>query len=476
MQTNDVETTGQVASLQNAVRALERLGRLLGDQKRVAVGSLENFAASSELAMLEKSLADSDNAKSNALRDFVERNTDLQRLEELLAEAKARPVEFDLFEVLNLWWQEDTHSRVLTWLLGPTNNHGIGDYFLKMFLAQLDLPDCISKDGDWSKSESQREWYCAVDGGAGWLDILVTNVDLKFACAIENKTFSPEGGRQLTHYRKALEAEYPAPHFTKRYVFLSPRGMESQWEDEREFWKPITYTSILQLVEQTVEDNAVKISEDVRVFLRQYANTLRRKIVPESKEIAELARKIYLEHREAIELIYQNGRPDYRQEIKQIFREIIAGQEGWEPNHESPSLVRFRPAQWVDFAGMNTGTGWLPSSQSLMLFEFACYGDLPSLQLALSPGSDTTIREKLLNSINRNPKLFNRTGSELEQWMLVDVREQILDETDLGRWDDPSVRKKIELWVKNFAENEFPAMNEVIVNCLREYEAERHDQ
>ena len=85
------------------------------------------------------------------------------------------------------------------------------------------MPDCINKAGDWSKSESQREWYCVVDGSGGWLDILVTNADdAKFACAIENKIYSPEGGRQLTHYRKALEAEYPDPIFTKGYVFLSP--------------------------------------------------------------------------------------------------------------------------------------------------------------------------------------------------------------------------------------------------------------
>ena len=40
----------------------------------------------------------------------------------------------------------------------------------------------------------------------------------------------------------------------------------------------------------------------------------------------------------------------------------------------------------------------------------------------------------------------------------------------------PPTRAKIESWVKNFAENEFPAMNDVIVKCLEKYEAETKGQ
>ncbi len=55
--------------------------------------------------------------------------------------------------------------------------------------------------------------------------------------------------------------------------------------------------------------------------------------------------------------------------------------------------------------------------------------------------------------------------------------DYILDDSDYGiGWDDGATRAKIEAWVKNFAENEFPAMNDVIVNCLEEYEAETKNQ
>ena len=340
MQINDVETTDQVAVLESVVPNLERLGNLLAYENQAIL---------------------------KALQDFASDNSDLQRLEQMLAEAKAQPAEFDLFEVLNLWWQEDVHSRVLTWLLGPNNSHGVGEYFLKTFLAHLDLPDCIRKTTDWSKSESQREWYCVVDGSGGWLDILVTNVGAKFACAIENKIFSPEGGRQLTHYRKALEAEYP--NFTRRYVFLSPKGMESQWADEREHWKPMNYTTILQLVEQTIDHKRAAMSKDVRSFLRQYTATLRRKIVPESNEIAELARKIYLENREAVELIYRH-RPAYRDDTKQILKEAISTHTDWKLFRDDPGFVYFQPLGFTKHKGMQPDESH--ARYSLVGCEFQC--------------------------------------------------------------------------------------------------------
>ena len=138
----------------------------------------------------------------------------------LLPERAAPEQDFNLFELLNQWWQEDVHSRCLTWLLDPQGSHGTGVYFLENFLlhtaersASLGTPaideDCI-RGGAWSDATSQREWYAVLDGGSGWLDILLVNEGRKIICAIENKIFSPESGRQLTFYQKALERDKQA--------------------------------------------------------------------------------------------------------------------------------------------------------------------------------------------------------------------------------------------------------------------------
>ena len=410
----------------------------------------------------------------DALRAFAS-GPALAQLREQAAAAKSAPDELDFLDLLGVFWQENVHSNFLGWLLNPAASHGVGDYFLKKFLlataAQSDDAASQIAGANWSGAKVHLEWHAVTNGASGYLDILIVNLEAQILCAIENKVFSPEGGRQLTHYRKALENDYP--NFIRHYIFLSPPGMASQWEDERKYWTPANYTTVRQLVENTLADNADAISDDVRVFLRQYATTLRRKIVPEATAIQQLVRKIYLENREVIELIYQH-KPDLVGEMKQIFREAIAQQKGWVLDREDPHFIRFKIAEWEKkFKVLETGTGWLPQSSALLLFQFNFrdgYLNLPYLDLGLAPGSDELVREKLFASAQEHPKFKPREESWQDTWMVLDAKEIILDEADLYNWDDPSVRAKIKAWVDCFAKTQFLAMNEVIINCLREYE------
>ena len=435
-----------------------------------------------ELAKLERLLGDATASKLLAVRDFTTDNSDLQRLEEMLAEAKAQPAHFDLLQVIRpgLWEYEDVHSNIVAWLMDPKQSHGVGQYFLKNFLfrtcrtaGKLGLsaitPARIHSI-DWSKTEVRREWR--------YIDILILNREARFVCAIENKIFASEGISdngisQLTWYRQTLAEEFP--DFTKHLVFLDFKSGNPS-ENEQPYWTPENYITILELVEQSIVDKAATLSEDVRVFLRQYAATLRREIMPESDEIAKLARQIYVEHREAIELIYRH-KPDYLSEMKQIFKEAIAKQSTWLLDREDSTFIRFRSVDWDCFEVQKTGTGWLPQSSALLLFQINFRdgtSNLPYLDLGLSPGSDELVREKLFDSTRQNPGLFRPRSPNLGiSWVVLDAKEYILDESDYDNWDVPSVRMKIETWVSNFAANQFPRMNDIIVNCLREYEAEQ---
>ena len=157
MQPNHSETAAQLAALQ-----VFAAGDNLAELQRLAVGgatakrqSLRDFAASDNLAELELLTAEAGTAKFHSLRDFAS-SADLCRLQELLTEAKARTPEFNLFDLLNLWWQEDIHSRMLTWLLNPQESHGLGEHFLKNFLLQAGCPSEVCA-ADWSKAEARRE-------------------------------------------------------------------------------------------------------------------------------------------------------------------------------------------------------------------------------------------------------------------------------------------------------------------------------
>ena len=472
----DTETPAQIDVLRNFAAAAElaALGKLTGVAAASQLRGLHNFADANELAVLEKLAGAAAASQLRGLQDFAG-SLDLTRLNALIAESQSQPDELDWFAIIGEYGRESVHSNFLAWLLNPAANHGIGDYFLKQFLLLTGEPSAVNAVADWCNSEIQLEWFCVVDEVPSYLDILVLNHSAQFLCAIENKIFSAEGGDQLIRYRKGLAAAYP--DYTKRYVFLSPPGDPSQWPGEREYWMPMDYTAILQLVEQMAVNSAVTISEEVRVFLRQYATTLRRNIVPEATEIQQLARKIYLEHREAIALIYRH-QPDWVPETMQILKEAVAEQKGWHLDKEANGFVRFRSDVWDGFSATRTGTGWAPAP-ALLLFEFKFSGGRPYLELMLGYGTDEKAREKLFESARQNPAAFRRTANSLVSGYtrLHGEADYVLDDSDYGvGWDDGTTRAKIMAWVANFAQTQFPAMNEVIVNCLREYEAEQARQ
>ena len=443
-----------------------------------AAAQLAALHSSGALLELERMLDAARQSRVRGLEQLAS-STALEDLERMLAEAKSRPAEPDLLGIVGVAGNESVHSNFLAWLLDPAANHGLGDYFLKQFLrataAQSDAVPAAIAAADWSQASVYREWYALVNGARGFLDILVVNRSAPILCAIENKVFSPESVGQLSHYRKALENDYPG--FTRHLVFLSPAGRRSEETTEREVWTPADYKTVHNLVEQTVADNDGRISETARVILQQYAATLRRSIVPElneSAELQQLAREIYLEHREAIELIYRH-RPDYVAESKQIFKEAVAQQKGWTLDKEDAFIVRFRSDAWDDFSATRTGTGWKPS-QALLTFEFKFHNDKPWLQLVVSPGTDERVREKLLEAALQNPALFRRTANSYFK-ILHSEAEYILDDSDYGvGWNGDAPRAKIIAWVANFAEQQFPALNEVIVNCLQDYESGQAQQ
>ena len=96
------------------------------------------------------------------------------------------------------------------------------------------------------------------------------------------------------------------------------------------------------------------------------------------------ARRIFLEHWEAIERIWAN-RPDWIAETKPMLKEAVAKHSFWVLDLEDPQYVRFRAADWDEFPSSKTGTGWAPQSDALLLFEFAFDDEVPYLALSLSP-------------------------------------------------------------------------------------------
>ena len=385
--------------------------------------------------------------------------------------------DLDIFDVLQIHEMESVHSNFLAWLLNPQQNHALGSHFLQNFLSRTvkgaqeqgipAVPPNRIHTIDWSETEVLREWH--------YMDILILNRKAGFVCAVENKIradegFGEAGESQLTRYRETLDREFP--EFNSHLVFLSPLGMDSRSETERRHWVTEDYLTIQQLVVETLRENAGRAIPEVQWFLTQYETTLRRNIVPENTKVGELARQIYLEHREAIELLNQH-RPNYAADIKQILKEAISRQDGWLLDEESGAYVRFRPSNWDRFESLKTGTGW-GESTALLLFEFYCPSSpvgTTGTALTLGPGTDEAVRRRLFETARQDPRVFKPRHSSLQDGftLLDEYSQNPLDDSDLGtKWADGATRDKLMEWVKRFAETDFPIIDEAIVRCLEE--------
>ena len=405
----------------------------------------------------------------SALSSFACDNSELVSLEENL-------VEFDAFSFLGIATVEDFHSKMLAWLLDPQGSHSSGDYFLKRFLLETGSVTKEELDeAEWSNVVVQREWHNEIDGRIGFLDILVLNVDASYACAIENKVFSSEHSEQLTRYRKALSRDLD--HFSRSYVLLSPRGIVARRPDERQYWTPVSYDSVLRLVEDLIKNGVAPDQVAVSAFLDQYATTLRRRIVPDT-ELRQKATKIYLQHKEAIDFIYEH-RESYVDAVERFCREAIDLQEHWLHISQPPQkMVGFAHTAWERYRSFHTGKGWAPRTDAAILFDF----DLREIGkvnviLTIAVGDNETVRRRLYDKMQERPDLFNarghRQGGRFHQGFIrVYVSERLLSEADFSNWDEEAVRARIIRWVDDFAQNDFQVMHKAIIECLAELDEE----
>ncbi len=145
----------------------------------------------------------------------MEGSDDIQLLEKFLQDEDLESLEdiveeFNVFEVLGAVSQEIRHSNFLAWLLDPSGNHGLGDYFLKRFLWKttslgreqgVHTISPIEVDGlELANVSVRREWRN--------IDILLVNDAQRFVCAIENKVEAAEHSDQLARYARRCRNEF----------------------------------------------------------------------------------------------------------------------------------------------------------------------------------------------------------------------------------------------------------------------------
>ena len=338
-------------------------------------------------------------ADVTALKAFIDDNEDLERLETLLDQ-------FNLFESLGLVRQEIRHSAFLRWLLDPRETHGLGDYWLRQFLRQVikdreeisdDFLMLFDLDG-WNlgQAEVRKEWRN--------IDVLILDDENKLVCAIENKVDSGESPGQLCRYRKIVEREFPG--YKKSFVFLTIAG-DAPSDDA---YIPISYRVLVSTIDTALQKRQTQLNDEIKLFIQQYLDMVRRHIVEES-EVQELCRRLYQNHRRALDLIFEH-RPDLQTEVFQTIQKCIgslAKSRGDLITEKSvKSHIRFLPKD-MDIVP-HQGSGEWTDSKRILLCEIVNSGGKVELQLALGPGSQQ-IREMVFDKAKTVTGAFGRPKS-----------------------------------------------------------------
>jgi hypothetical protein len=272
-----------------------------------------------------------------ALERFVVENDDLLTLE-------SRIGRFNIFDALGITRAEIRHSNFLAFILDPAESHGQGQLFLKALLMDLfkNAPperrplSPIDLDGtDMRGVEIRREWK--------HIDLLIVCQEPRFFVVIENKIRSKEGRDQLSKYEKAMQEHYPDAQ--PLYVYLTLNADEPS----KNAWVPYSHAGIHRVLTRVRETYGNAIGDDVLVFLDHYLNLLGTRFMNDEK-IDELCRRIYKNHRQALDLIWERVGTPTSAVLAEV-REVLDDDDRWHVFSQRSSRLDFVPATWL---------GWLP--------------------------------------------------------------------------------------------------------------------
>lgn len=400
---------------------------------------------------------DENNSESDleVLQKFLYNNVELERLESLVED-------FNIFTALNILQKENIHSNFLSWMLDPKESHGLGDYFLIIFLKRVliqttgfleEEPSIFDVEGwNFEDVEVIREWKN--------IDIMLRSSQDHFVCIIENKVYSKEHSKQLQRYKEIISEEYPS--YKRLLIFLSIEGEPPSDEE----YIPIGYNNIVEILEIVLKNKEDQIGQEIFVFINHYLKMLRRYIMKDS-EIQEICKKIYQKHKKALDLIYEY-KPDQLQEIYQILIEHIENDENFILDVSGKSYVRFITKN-LDFIPKE-GKGWTPNINRILLFEITNFPDEITLALIIGPGSQE-IRKQLYQVAKRSRTIFNAVQKRTlaRKWFKI-YKKSLLSSKDFQDRDKEEIKVILEEKLAELTKSDIISIEEEFMSLRSQFE------
>ncbi|MEA1989010.1 MAG: PD-(D/E)XK nuclease family protein [Pseudomonadota bacterium] len=302
---------------------------------------------------------------------------------------------FNLFEGLGLIRQEIKHSNALATILDSYSGLNIDDTLFKSFLRFA-----------YDRNEVPENQLCRMDFElADYDDLQVLreyrNIDLLILSRknnhifiIENKIGAKESADQLAKYQKIVDEEFK--DFKKLFLFLSPDGTLEPSDLD---WNIISYEYLLISIEDYLLTKTLGLEQ--KLFLEHYTQHIKRYIVTDS-ELVELAKKIYLKHRSALDFIFDN-RPDNLSKLKERVESLLSEKtdftEKFGFDTHTKGITRIYNQDWDDYPFLETGGGAWTKSNRVLLWEVFFNTNSVAIALVVGPSSDLERRNNFRNAL-----------------------------------------------------------------------------
>lgn len=384
------------------------------------------------------------------LERFIVKNEDLTKIEIELNN-------FNIFEKLSIQYYELRHSNTLAYLLNPKENHGLSDYFLKKFFIEVFSNnsseispiqiDCM----DLSDSIIKREYKN--------IDILVISNSNKIVFCIENKITANESNDQLERYQKIINKEFF--DYNKAFIFLSPTGIEPS---DTENWMITDYEVISSIIENIINLKSKDLGEQQLFFIDHYNKIIRRYLLENSLE-NELARRIYNNHKIALDFIFKNI-VDQRNDFYEYIKQIIQNDSNLIISHSTKSRIRFQTRKMNELLPKIGDKSW-NKVKEIFLYEIKNNTDFINIILVIGPG-DQKYREKTFNFIKNDfLKKYLGSNSSLATRYNTIYKKEIISKDDFDNMEYDEIKEKIKEFFENDAINQFKSIDDYFENNIK---------
>lgn len=323
-----------------------------------------------------------------ALERFIVDNDDLLALEERLGR-------FNIFDSLRIARTEIRHSNFLAWLLDPGESHGQGDLFIKAVLMDL-LRNAPKERRPFSPIELDGVELAGVSVRREWrnIDLLIECRSPPFIAIIENKVDSGEHSNQLQRYEGIASELLPSDR-PRMFVYLTPDGEDASDED----WIPYSYADLHRVLSRVRRTGAGSIGQDVLAFLDHYLRLIGSRFM-DDPELEALCRRIYTNHRQAIDLIVDRvgiGDSAAANEIEALIR---TQPDRWHVVNRRERAVTFMPKGWLQlFPAIGDRKSFDPRCWLVMEIEIGRTKPRAWFQCVAWPTTDVPLRKRVLERL-----------------------------------------------------------------------------